>query len=190
MGSGMTTRCCRAAGSDDSEHPDQEQCPGTTPSLRRACHGGHCCRAGTTPSFEVRCRRSDALTWEFAVRPFAHGFRFRFRERCGVRGCSSAGRAAALQAVGRGFESLHLHHQMGLTPLGGPRLRATWRGVGSGVFEFVRSGVSARAVAPCPVVEMLDAARDGDGQLELGPPTPTVQRARAAGSPRTTPWVR
>jgi hypothetical protein len=25
------------------------------------------------------------------------------------RGCSSAGRAAALQAVGRGFESLHLH---------------------------------------------------------------------------------
>ena len=27
----------------------------------------------------------------------------------GHRGCSSAGRAAALQAVGRGFESLHLH---------------------------------------------------------------------------------
>src|SRR5580700_1452499 len=26
-----------------------------------------------------------------------------------MRGCSSAGRAAALQAVGRGFESLHLH---------------------------------------------------------------------------------
>jgi hypothetical protein len=26
-----------------------------------------------------------------------------------ARGCSSAGRAAALQAVGRGFESLHLH---------------------------------------------------------------------------------
>ena len=28
-----------------------------------------------------------------------------------LRGCSSAGRAAALQAVGRGFESLHLHSQ-------------------------------------------------------------------------------
>ena len=27
-----------------------------------------------------------------------------------VRGCSSVGRAPALQAGGQGFESLHLHH--------------------------------------------------------------------------------
>ena len=33
------------------------------------------------------------------------------------RGCSSAGRAAALQAVGRGFESLHLHDVVGKTTL-------------------------------------------------------------------------
>ena len=41
------------------------------------------------------------------------------------RGCSSAGRAAALQAVGRGFESLHLHDVVGVptarfTSLPGP----------------------------------------------------------------------
>ena len=28
------------------------------------------------------------------------------------RGCSSVGRAPALQAGGRGFESLHLHHEL------------------------------------------------------------------------------
>ena len=28
----------------------------------------------------------------------------------GIWGCSSAGRAPALQAGGQGFESLHLHH--------------------------------------------------------------------------------
>ena len=28
-----------------------------------------------------------------------------------VRGCSSVGRAPALQAGGQGFESLHLHHK-------------------------------------------------------------------------------
>ena len=33
-----------------------------------------------------------------------------------LRGCSSAGRAAALQAVGRGFESLHLHSDFGPSP--------------------------------------------------------------------------
>ena len=29
-----------------------------------------------------------------------------------TRGCSSVGRAPALQAGGRGFESLHLHHEL------------------------------------------------------------------------------
>jgi hypothetical protein len=40
-----------------------------------------------------------------------------------LRGCSSAGRAAALQAVGRGFESLHLHWETHATDTKGPRHR-------------------------------------------------------------------
>ena len=38
-----------------------------------------------------------------------------------TRGCSSAGRATALQAVGRGFESLHLHREADVS--GAPRRR-------------------------------------------------------------------
>ena len=62
--------------------------PDTVSSHAHAC---------PTPCLELRLlaarRRSNSL----AVSP---------------RGCSSAGRAAALQAVGRGFESLHLHDVM------------------------------------------------------------------------------
>ena len=37
-----------------------------------------------------------------------------FRDRGPIKkwGCSSAGRAPALQAGGQGFDSLHLHHQL------------------------------------------------------------------------------
>ena len=33
-------------------------------------------------------------------------------DRVNIRGCSSAGRAPALQAGGQEFESLHLHHNI------------------------------------------------------------------------------
>ncbi len=36
----------------------------------------------------------------------------RERQTCRIWGCSSAGRAPALQAGGRQFDSVHLHHQL------------------------------------------------------------------------------
>ena len=36
----------------------------------------------------------------------------------GIWGCSSAGRAPALQAGGQGFESLHLHHLANVKKMG------------------------------------------------------------------------
>jgi hypothetical protein len=41
-----------------------------------------------------------------------HRFRCRYSAKCAPRGCSSAGRAPALQAGGQRFESAHLHQHI------------------------------------------------------------------------------
>ena len=42
--------------------------------------------------------------------------RVRWKREPQIRGCSSAGRAPALQAGGRQFDSVHLHHGAGKRP--------------------------------------------------------------------------
>ena len=49
------------------------------------------------------------------------------------------------------------------------------------VFEFVRSEVPERAVAPGRVVEVLDPLGHGDRQLEVGPPLLAVQQPLELG---------
>ena len=44
-----------------------------------------------------------------------------------VRGCSSVGRAPALQAGGHGFESHHLHHKQRIVSGGAPREQRRWQ---------------------------------------------------------------
>jgi hypothetical protein len=92
------------------------------------------------------------------------------------------------QCRGRGFESHHLH-QMGFTPLGGPRLRTIWPGVVVSVDLRIRSesGTRAHYGAGPGCRQVLDVVGHGDGQLQIGPPALTVQaRYRRLGAPPRT----
>ena len=72
-----------------------------------------------------------------------------------ARGCSSAGRAAALQAVGRGFESLHLHF-LGVSEFAGRLGPRTVVG---------RNLAALRRLAPADPPQHMRAAASGPSAL-------------------------
>ena len=100
-------------------HPEEGPCVHGAAPYRRSSASGNLAEPGSIrqspdraddamqnrPCLEAADRSVTAFRPTMVV-PHAES---RIRRSRLLRGCSSDGRAAALQAVGRGFESLHLH---------------------------------------------------------------------------------